>query len=60
MPTSHPPDQLEEYDVGQYSNQEILPALGEQEYLVNIYFTCVHPFFPVIHKRKFLEEFEQL
>ncbi|KAJ8454826.1 hypothetical protein ONZ51_g12801 [Trametes cubensis] len=31
-----------------------LPSLDQQSHLLQLYFTYVHPFFPVIHKRDFL------
>ncbi|PCH33995.1 hypothetical protein WOLCODRAFT_87174 [Wolfiporia cocos MD-104 SS10] len=34
-----------------------LPPIDVQNHLVSLYFTYVHPFFPVIHKQHFLENF---
>jgi len=34
-----------------------LPTLDVQHHLVNLYFTYVHPFFPVVHKQHFLVNF---
>ncbi|KAF9530638.1 fungal-specific transcription factor domain-containing protein [Crepidotus variabilis] len=35
-----------------------LPSQDRQSHLLDLYFTYVHPFFPVIHKRSFLETFK--
>jgi hypothetical protein len=35
-----------------------LPPLADQDRLLQLYFIYVHPNFPVVHKRKFLEEWE--
>ena len=35
-----------------------LPALPVQERLLDLYFTHVHPSFPVLHKQAFLESFK--
>jgi hypothetical protein len=42
-------------DDAEYTSQ--LPEIADQEYLLELYFTSVHPSFPVIHKRAFLEIF---
>lgn len=34
-----------------------LPSFEEQERLLNLYFTYVHPVFPVVHKAQFMETF---
>jgi hypothetical protein len=34
-----------------------LPPIEEQERLLNLYFTYVHPVFPVVHKSHFLAQF---
>ena len=35
-----------------------LPDLALQEHLLDLYFTYVHPSFPVVHKRSFLEVYK--
>lgn len=34
-----------------------LPDIAEQERLLSLYFTYVHPVFPVVHKKHFWSEF---
>ncbi|CCM04446.1 uncharacterized protein FIBRA_06626 [Fibroporia radiculosa] len=34
-----------------------LPPMETQQHLINLYFTYVHPFFPVIHKQYFMSDF---
>ncbi|KAG1871132.1 fungal-specific transcription factor domain-containing protein [Suillus tomentosus] len=36
-----------------------LPSLVVQDHLVDLYFTYAHPFFPVIHKGRFLREYSE-
>ena len=36
-----------------------LPPRGEQEHLLDLYFTYVHPFLPIIHKQSFMEVFKK-
>ncbi|KAF4607868.1 hypothetical protein EYR40_000204 [Pleurotus pulmonarius] len=35
-----------------------LPAVEDQEHLIELYFTYVHPSFPIIHKKSFLETYK--
>lgn len=35
-----------------------LPPQQEQDLLVQLYFIYVHPVFPIIHKQRFLTEYE--
>jgi hypothetical protein len=35
-----------------------LPPLTVQDRLISLYFTYVHPTFPVIHKTTFMKEYE--
>ena len=37
-----------------------LPSLDQQSHLLQLYFTYVHPFFPVIHKQDFLCHYNAL
>ncbi|KAL5497945.1 LCB2 [Sanghuangporus vaninii] len=37
-----------------------LPPRDVQEHLLQLYFTHVHPFLPVVHKQAFLREFRQM
>ncbi len=60
MPTTISPDELSEDALAQHGDHGSLPPLRVQEYLLCVYFAFVHPFFPVIHKQQFIEEFEQL
>ena len=39
------------------SNDVELPSQKLQDQLIDIYFTYVHPIFPVIHKARFLSEY---
>ena len=34
-----------------------MPNIAEQERLINLYFTYVHPAFPVVHKEQFIAQF---
>ncbi|TFK49703.1 hypothetical protein OE88DRAFT_1736693 [Heliocybe sulcata] len=34
-----------------------MPTREYQEHLINVYFTYIHPWFPIVHKRRFLEQF---
>ena len=34
-----------------------MPSPETQQYLLNLYFTYVHPFYPVIHKQEFLQKY---
>lgn len=34
-----------------------LPPVVVQDHLIELYFTYIHPVFPVLHKRKFLTEY---
>ena len=34
-----------------------MPAPDMREYLLQLYFTYVHPFFPVIHKQDFIHHY---
>jgi len=36
-----------------------LPPQGVQEHLLDLYFTYVHPFLPIIHKQSFMEAFKK-
>lgn len=36
-----------------------LPPLDMQDHLVDLYFTYVHPIFPVIHKGRFMREYSE-
>ncbi|KAG2075201.1 hypothetical protein BDR04DRAFT_1092068 [Suillus decipiens] len=36
-----------------------LPSLAMQDHLIHLYFTYAHPFFPVIHKGRFLREYNE-
>jgi len=36
-----------------------LPPLAMQDHLVDLYFTYVHPVFPVIHKGRFIREYNE-
>lgn len=35
-----------------------LPDQGVQEHLLDLYFTYVHPSFPVVHKQAFFDAFK--
>jgi hypothetical protein len=35
------------------------PTQDEQDILIHLYFTYVHPTFPILHKTHFLEEYER-
>ena len=37
-----------------------LPPRDIQEHLLDLYFTHVHPFLPIVHKRTFLEDFKKM
>ena len=56
MPRSESMDELESSSLAEREHIA-LPPLATQEHLINLYFAYVHPFFPVVHKRRFLEEF---
>ncbi|KAF9270701.1 hypothetical protein L218DRAFT_993268 [Marasmius fiardii PR-910] len=36
----------------------VLPPAAMQDHLINLYFTYIHPVYPVIHKSRFLTEYE--
>jgi hypothetical protein len=40
------------------SIDEMLPSVSVQDHLVSLYFTHIHPTFPVINKRRFLLEYD--
>lgn len=43
------------YDSGEEEDVEVqMPSPEMREYLLQLYFTYVHPFFPVVHKADFL------
>ena len=48
-------DKLEDYR--QADTHVQLPPLEVQRHLVDLYFSWVHPFFPVVHKQQFLAGF---
>lgn len=59
MPGVWPPSTIRPVRLEQEEDIEIhLPAIGDQDHLLELYFTYVHPGFPVIHKGKFLEEWQ--
>lgn len=35
-----------------------LPPIHIQDHLIDLYFTYIHPVFPVIHKNRFLSEYK--
>jgi len=35
-----------------------LPPVALQDHLIDLYFTYIHPVYPVIHKSRFLSEYE--
>ncbi|OCH86052.1 hypothetical protein OBBRIDRAFT_761980 [Obba rivulosa] len=49
----------ESADVAELENDSriSLPPVETQDHLINFYFTYVHPFFPLIHKQTFLQEY---
>ena len=60
MPAAPALEELSEDALEQHGIQSTLPPLRVQEYLIHLYFAFVHPFFPVISKQQFFEEFERL
>lgn len=40
-------------------SQVLLPPQAEQDVLVDIFFTYVHPTFPVLYKARFMSEFQE-
>jgi hypothetical protein len=46
-----------QYSLQEESVQVNLPAIDEQERLLELYFTYVHPVFPVVHKSHFMAQF---
>ncbi|KAG7099704.1 hypothetical protein E1B28_001524 [Marasmius oreades] len=41
-----------------YDLDVVLPPVALQDHLINLYFTYIHPVYPVIHKSRFLTEYE--
>ena len=41
----------------QVNERITLPDIATQDHLISLYFTYVHPFFPVIHKTSFLQAY---
>lgn len=35
-----------------------LPPIHVQEHLIELYFTYIHPAFPVVHKSRFLRDYQ--
>ena len=48
-------DKMEDYRQADIHVQ--LPSMEVQHHLIDLYFSWVHPFFPVIHKQQFLSGF---
>jgi hypothetical protein len=59
MPGVWPPSTIRPMRLEQEEQIEIhLPPYADQDRLLQLYFVYVHPSFPIIHKGKFLEEWQ--